>query len=132
MTQYSHIPLYRRLAVMLVAVTAAATVLPAQAQHDYQRDGYGRQVYHRDYRGGHDNRRDYRGGGGGYRGGGNGDLGALLIGAVVGAVAAGAVRAPPAVIYREPPPPPPPGVRYYPRPDYPDSYNSYRYPPPGY
>lgn len=112
MTQHLQIPVYRRLAVMLVAVTVAAAALPAQAQHDYQRDGYGRQVYHRDYRGGHDNRRDYRGGGGDYRGGGSGDLGAILVGAILGAVVAGAVQAPPAVIYRQPPPPPPPGVRY--------------------
>ncbi|WP_347929826.1 hypothetical protein [Pseudomonas helvetica] len=132
MTQHLQIPFYRRLAVMLVAVTVAAAALPAQAQHDYQRDGYGRQVYHRDYRGGHDNRRDYRGGGGDYRGDGSGDLGAILVGAILGAVVAGAVQAPPAVIYRQPPPPPPPGVRYYPRPYYPDSYNSYGYPPPGY
>lgn len=112
MTQYSRSSFYRRLGVVAIAIAAATSVLPAQAQH-------------RDDRGG---RGGYRGGPaynhGGYRGGGGG--GGLLVGALLGVVAGAAIagaatQAPPPVVYSAPPPPPPPGAAYYP--------NSY---PPGY
>ncbi|SOE95335.1 hypothetical protein SAMN05414139_08201 [Burkholderia sp. D7] len=114
MTQYSRSSLYRRLGMITIAVAAATSVLPAQAQH---RDDRGHGGYH----GGQGyNHGGYRGGGGG--GGGGGLLVGALLGVVAGAAIAGAAtQAPPPVVYSAPPPPPPPGVAYYP--------NSY---PPGY
>ena len=113
MTQYSRSSLYRRLGMVAIAVAAATSVLPAQAQH---RDDRGHGGYH----GGQGYNR------GGYRGGGGGGGGGLLVGALLGVVAGAAIagaatQAPPPVVYSAPPPPPPPGAAYYP--------NSY---PPGY
>jgi len=114
MTRHSRSLLYRRLATVAIAIAAATSVLPAQAQHRDDHGG-GRGGYH----GGHGD--DH----GGYRGGGGGG-GGLLVGALLGVVAGAAIvgaatQAPPPVVYSAPPPPPPPGVAYYP--------NSY---PPGY
>src|ERR1700742_618823 len=107
MTQTFRSSLYRRMAVGAIAVAAALSALPAQAQHD--RHGGGRPAYHGGYHGG--GRGGYHGGGGG---GGGGFLVGALLGAVTGAAVIGATQAPPPVVYSAPPPPPPPGVAYYP------------------
>lgn len=124
MIQISRISLRRWSAMTIVAIVAATSALPAQAQHD--RRGYGDHG-RPEYRGG-----GYRGGHGGYRGrhdgGGHGDNGLVgglvvgaLLGAVAGAVISNATQAPPADVYSAPPPPPPPGAYYYPN-NYPPGY----------
>lgn len=100
----------------IVAIVAATSALPAQAQHD--RRGYG--GHGPEYRDG-----GYRGGHGGGGHGDNGLVGGLVVGALLGAVAgaviSNATQAPPADVYSAPPPPPPPGAYYYPN-NYPPGY----------
>jgi hypothetical protein len=113
MIQISRISLRRWSATATIAIVAATSALPAQAQHD--RHGGGRP----EYRGG-----GYHGGGHGGHGGG-GLAGGLVVGALLGAVAGAAIsnatQAPPADVYSAPPPPPPPGAYYYPN-SYPAGY----------
>jgi hypothetical protein len=105
MIPISRISLLRWSTMATIAIVAATSALPAQAQHD-RRGGYGhgRPEYH----------------GGGYRGGhgGGGVAGGLIVGALLGAVAGAAIsnatQGPPADVYSAPPPPPPPGAYYYP------------------
>ena len=68
MTRCSRSLLYRRLATAAIAIAAATSVLPAQAQH-HDDHGGGRGGYHGGHGGDH----------GGYRGGGGGGL---LVGAL--------------------------------------------------
>jgi len=113
MIQISRTSLCRWSAMATIAVVAATSALPAQAQHYRRGGGHGRPEYHRDYRGGH----------GGH--GGGGLAGGLVVGALLGAVAGAAIsnatQAPPADVYSAPPPPPPPGAYYYPN-SYPAGY----------
>lgn len=110
MIRITRTSLPRQLATVLLAVSALASALPAQADrwhgHD-NRGGRGRPVVVNNYRGG-----GYRGGGGH---GGGGLVAGALLGVVAGAVIANSVQSPPppTVVYTQAPPPPPPTVVYY-------------------
>lgn len=111
MTHTSRSPLYRPIAMAVVAIAMAASTLPAQAQR------YGHGGYHGRPAPRYDNRRYYD-----HRGNGHGNGGALIAGALLGAIAGVAIsnstqQAPPPVVYSTAPPPPPPGVVYYPPPN---------------
>jgi len=103
MTHTFRTHLYRQIAVVVLAVAATASALPAHAQY-YGRDGYrGRPAPQ--YRG-----HDYRRGGGQW----GAQKGGAQLGVVAGTVIANSVaQPPPAVIYTAAPPPPPPGEVYY-------------------
>ncbi len=111
---------------VVLALAATTSGIPAQAQGrhgDEHRPVYRGEQWGREHRSGPPaHRRDH-----------GDETGALLFGAVLGAILGAAVsnatQPPPPVVYPESPPPPPPGVIYFPE-SYPGGYANSPPPPP--